>query len=71
MIKLNKNKLKSVMVLHGDKNEDLARILSVSPQRFSMKINEKDGAQFNQNEIALIKERYSLNAEDLDNIFLT
>lgn len=57
------------MVLHGDNNEDLAQALSISPQRFSMKINEKDGAQFSQGEITLIKERYSLSAEEIDSIF--
>lgn len=66
---MNKNKLKSVMVLHGDKNDDLAQALGISSQRFSAKINERDGAQFNQGEILLIKEKYELTAEEVDEIF--
>lgn len=66
---MNKNKLKSIMALHGHTNKRLSKELGVSPQRFSMKLNERDGAEFTQGEIARMKQLYCLTAVDVDEIF--
>lgn len=65
---MNKNLLKSVMALHGDKNKDLAILLEKSEQSISNKINER-GTEFTQGEIAKIKEKYNLTAEQVEAIF--
>lgn len=66
---MNKNMLRSVMALHGDTGNDVAQSLGLSRARFSDKINEKNGAQFTQREIEMIRNRYSLSATDLELIF--
>lgn len=66
---MDKAKLRSIIALHGETNVILAEAIGVSQQTFSAKINEKNGASFNQPEITKIKERYSLSAEDIDRIF--
>lgn len=38
---MNSNKLKAAMALYGDTGNSLASALSLSPQRFSSKLNEK------------------------------
>ena len=60
--------LKSIMVLNGDTVRDLAKYLGKTPQSVSDKINER-GTEFKQGEIALIKERYNLTAEQVESIF--
>lgn len=62
-------KLKSIMVLNRDNQQDLSKYLGISPQRLSLKLNEKLGAEFTQTEIALIKQKYNLTPEDIDSIF--
>ena len=66
---MNPNKLKSVMVLHGDTQEVLADAIGMSRVTLARKIHGTDGAQFLQKEIQAIKERYNLTAEDVDDIF--
>lgn len=66
---MNSAKLKSIMVLNRDTAGDLAEAIGVSSQRFSAKINEKDGAEFNQGEIMKIKVRYNLSPDEVDAIF--
>ena len=66
---MNKNLLVSKIKLHGDRQEDLAEYIGVSPQRFSAKLNERDGAEFNQGEIKAIKEKYNLTSDEVDAIF--
>lgn len=56
------------MALHGDKNKDLAILLDKSEQSISNKINER-GTEFTQGEIAKIKEKYNLTAEQVEAIF--
>lgn len=56
------------MVLHGDTNKDLAEYLGISEQSVSNKANE-NGTEFKQGEIALIKKRYNLSAEQVEDIF--
>ena len=65
---MNKTKLRSVMVFHGDTNKDLAEYLGISEQSVSNKINE-NGTEFKQGEIALIRTKYNLSAEQVEDIF--
>ena len=57
------------MILHDDTNDMLAAALGITPQRLSAKINETGGAEFTQREIRIIKIRYRLTPEQVDNIF--
>lgn len=63
------NKLKSKMALYGDNGGDLAEYLSISRSTLSGKMNETNGAEFTQNEILKIKERYQLTGSEVDEIF--
>lgn len=65
---MNKELLRSVMVLNGDTNRDLAEFLEISEQSVSNKINE-NGTEFKQGEIAAIRQRYNLTADQVTNIF--
>lgn len=65
---MNKAMFRSIMVLHGDTNADLAECLGISSQSVSAKINET-GTEFKQGEIAKIKERYALSDEQIVSIF--
>ena len=66
---VNKNELQSKMKLFGDRNEDLASAIGISPSRFSNKLNGTDGADFNVKEIKIIKSKYNLTIEEVDSIF--
>lgn len=66
---MNKNQLRSVMALHGENDGMLAEYLGISKSRFSAKINETGGAEFNQGEILKIKNKYNLTADEIDMIF--
>lgn len=65
---MNGSLLKSIMVLHGDTVRALAGHLGITPQSVSDKINER-GTEFRQGEIAMIKERYNLTADQVEAIF--
>lgn len=65
---MKKEMLRSIMVLHGDTNKDLADYLGISEQSVSNKINE-NGTEFKQGEIAKIKSRYNLTSDQVDRIF--
>ena len=56
------------MKLRGDTGATLANYLGITRSTFSLKLNE-NGTEFTQSEIAKLKERYNLNAEQLDSIF--
>ena len=62
--------LRSIMVLHGDTNHDLASLLGITDQSVSNKINER-GTEFKQGEIVKIRNHYNLSAEQVENIFFT
>lgn len=66
---LNKNELEAEMKRHGDTGGTLAKYLGIARGTFSAKLNETNGAEFTQGEIAKIKERYSLDAEAIVVIF--
>ena len=68
---MNKNQLRSFMALNGDNDGKLAEYLGLSRSRFSAKINETGGAEFNQGEISKIKQRYNLTADEIDSIFFS
>lgn len=64
---MNSDLLKGKIRENGDTQEKLAVAIGISNSNLSDKINGK--SSFRQNEILLIKERYSLTAEDVDRIF--
>lgn len=66
---MNKLKLESIMKLHGDTGTSLANFLGMARSTFSAKINETNGAEFTQGEIAKIKKKYSLSALEVEQIF--
>ena len=66
---MNKNKLESVMKLHGDTGTSLSVYLGIARSTFSAKLNETNGAEFTQREIASIREKYNLTDEEVVNIF--
>lgn len=59
--------LKSKMSLFGDNQRKLAKFLNLSEQRISLKIS--GSANFNQEEIKLIKEKYKLSDSEVVSIF--
>lgn len=65
---MNSALLRSIMVLHGDTNKDLANYLEITEVSVSNKINE-NGTEFKQGEIAKIKEKYGLTMEQVESIF--
>lgn len=65
---MNKELLRSIMVLHGDTNKTLADYLGITEQSLCNKINE-NGTEFKQREIRLIKVRYKLTSDQVDLIF--
>jgi len=66
---MNKNLLKSKMVLHGETAKCLCEALGITEQSFSQKINNSTGGQFTQREIKIIMERYSLTDSEIKDIF--
>ena len=66
---MNKNLFKSVVIANGDSFSTLADYLGITVSTLSKKVNEKCKAGFNQPEIIMIKNRYSLTANDVDTIF--
>ena len=64
-----KNELEAAMKRYGDNGGTLAEYLGIARSTFSAKLNETNGAEFTQSEIALIKERYSLDADAVVAIF--
>ena len=65
---MNKELLRSIMVLHGDTNKTLADYLGITEQSLCNKINE-NGTEFKQGEIKRVKVRYNLSADQVDLIF--
>ncbi len=65
---MDSKKFRSLMVLNGDTNDSLADYLGITAASVSKKINE-NGSEFKQHEIARIKLRYKMTAEQVDSIF--
>ena len=66
---MNKQLLRSVMIANGDNFRQLADYLGITVYTLSKKINERNNVGFNQREILRIKDRYTLNANQVDSIF--
>lgn len=66
---MNKQLLRSVMIANGDNFRQLADYLGITVYTLSKKINERNNVGFNQREILRIKDRYTLNADQVDSIF--
>lgn len=66
---MNKKKLESLMKLFDDTGQTLAEYLGIARPTFSNKLNETRGSEFTQGEIRMLKERYNLTAQDVDEIF--
>lgn len=66
---MNKYLLRSVMIANGDNFRQLADYLGITVYTLSKKINERNNVGFNQREILRIKDRYTLNADQVDSIF--
>lgn len=66
---MNKNLLVSKMKLYGDTQADLADAIGCSLVTLNFKINGT--TEFKQGEIVIIRDRYCLSAEDVDQIFFT
>lgn len=65
---MNKNRLKSLIVLYDGTQKNLAQAIGISQSRLNAKINEKN-AEFTQKEIKMIADRYGLSASDISEIF--
>ena len=66
---MNKQLLKAKMVEHGDTQAQLAAAIGISASNLNDKINGK--VSFRQNEIAAIRSRYNLSAQEVDHIFFS
>ena len=66
---MNKKMLPAKMVLFGDTGDTLAEFLGINRSTLSYKMNQTKGGEFVQGEIAKIKARYNLTAEELNDIF--
>ncbi len=65
---MNVRLFKSIMMINGDTNKTLAKYLGLSEQSISNKINE-NGTEFKQSEIAKLKVKWNLSAEQVEEIF--
>ena len=65
---MNKGMLRSIMVLHGETNSNIANLLGISEASVSCKINEKN-TEFKQGEIAKIRDHYNLTDKQVADIF--
>lgn len=66
---MNSKLLKSYIVRFDGTQEKLADAMDISLSRLNAKINGKNGADFSQNEIAFLKDRYNLSNKDVCDIF--
>ncbi len=64
---MNGKLLKAKMVEFGDTQADLAKAIGISASNLNEKLNGK--VSFRQSDIAAIRRRYNLSAEEVDLIF--
>ena len=69
--KMNMRKLFGVMREHGDTQETLAAALGIARVTLNKKIHGRNGSSFNQPEIAIIRARYALSADDVEANFFS
>ena len=68
---MNKQMFRSLMALHGETYSDLAELLDITPQTVSDKVNERNGAEFRQGEIAKIARHWKMTDKQLVACFFT
>ena len=66
---MNKLRLESVMKLHGDNGGTLSEYLGIARSTFSAKINGTNGADFTNDELIKIRDKYNLDADGVYAIF--
>ena len=66
---MNKQKFVGIMYENGDNQGKLAEAMDISLSRLNAKIN--GSGEFSQSAIQLIKDRYDLDADKVDEIFFT
>ena len=66
---MNSQMLKGRIMEHGDTQAQLADAMGISASNLNDKINGK--VYFRQNEIAAIRNRYHLSAQEVDFIFFS
>lgn len=66
---MNSKELKVEMMRHNETGENLAKIIGISRQTLSNKMNETNDAVFTQKEIAIIISHYSLTNDRAIEIF--
>ncbi len=68
---MNKKILRSIMILHGDTRNSLAKYLNLTPTSLSYKMNESHGRCFDKAEIEAIAKKYELTSDQITDIFFT
>lgn len=66
---MNRDKLLGVLMLNGERLEDLAKLLDRDRATVSRKLNGYQGAEFTQGEIKVIRDKYKLSPKQVDEIF--
>lgn len=66
---MNKKLYRAKMILNGDTNATVAKALGITQQRNSAKVNGTHGADYTCAEIKILRERWNLTAEEVDQIF--
>ena len=67
----DKQLLKSYIVKYDKSQKNLALAMGISLTRLNAKINETQGAEFRQSEIAFIQHRYNLTPKEIKAIFFS
>lgn len=68
---MSNQKLKGLIVANDGNQQNLADAMGISRTRLNAKIKGTGGAQFTQNEMLFIKNRYELSDEQFNDIFLS
>ncbi|MDD3400736.1 MAG: hypothetical protein PHT58_03800 [Eubacteriales bacterium] len=68
---MNRSKFNAEMAENKDTQATLSAAMGISLSRLNAKINERDGAEFTQNELAFFKARWSLSNERFAAIFFS
>jgi hypothetical protein len=66
---VNSQYLKSLIRLRDGTQAILAEAMGISLSRLNAKINETNGAEFSQRELAFIRDRYHLTNKQIVDIF--
>lgn len=66
---MNADLLKGKIREHGMTQEDVAKTIGISLSRFNAKLNNASGAEFSLGEAKAIIGLFSLNPEQVDQIF--